>query len=139
MTLPTDPRDYRAHIPQQHPEPTEQVAVPHRPRRRWPLLAAALVVVLAAAGTAYALLADGGKDSGVVACERAAERAASGQTADASDDKDVQLLKDSEHADLREVGEAIDGAAAGDLADAMKVGVQMMAACARHGVVIDPS
>lgn len=73
------------------------------------------------------------------ACERAAERAANGQNSDSSDDGEVRMLLDSGHADLREVGEAIERAKDGDLGDAMRVGVQMMAACARHGVVIDPS
>ncbi|NIL44017.1 hypothetical protein HCB17_25045 [Salinispora arenicola] len=95
------------------------------------------MLLIAAGGSAYAL--NGEQDPGIAACEASAERAAAGQRSDTSDDGEVQMLFDSEHADLREVGEALKRAEDGGLGDVMRVAVQMTAACARHGVVIDPT
>lgn len=119
------------------PNPPAAEPTGTRKPKRWLWIAAAVAVVLAASGTAYAFT--GGEDSGVEACERSAERAANGTTADSSSEREVQMLLDSGHADLREVGAALERAKDGDLSDVMRVGVQMMAACARHGVVIDPT
>lgn len=110
--------------------------VGQRNRSLW-IAAVAAVLLIAAGGSAYAL--GRGQDSGIAACEASAERAAAGQRSDTSDDSEVQMLLDSEHADLREVGEALKRAEDGGLGDVMRVTVQMTAACARHGVIIDPT
>ena len=113
-----------------------------RKRSAWPWIAAAsaAVTVMAGVGLIAYSMTGSDEDSGVVACKRAADRAASGQTADQSDDGDVRLLLDSEHADLRDLGAAIEKVTAtGDLAEAMKVAPRMISACARHGVVISPA
>jgi len=106
------------------------------------IVLALAAVVLVAAGGIVAYLAYnqlGGKDPGVTACERAADRAATNETADGGT-AEIQMLKDSEHADLRAVGEELDEIArSGDLGQAMGAGARMIAACGAHDVVISPA
>ncbi|MBM0277797.1 hypothetical protein [Micromonospora tarensis] len=75
MTLPLDPRDDQAHIPQQATpaqRTDEPAPAPSRPTaRRWLWIAAAVLVVLAiAGGTAYALMPSD-EDNAVEQCQTA--------------------------------------------------------------------
>ena len=76
MTLPTDPRDDQARIPQQSTsttaEPTAVDTVTRPPRaRRWPWIAAAAVVVLAVAGGVTYLAMPSDEDTAADRCQTA--------------------------------------------------------------------
>lgn len=113
-------------------------------RRRWLVLAAAgLVAVIT--GVAVAVVVFGGEDPGVTACKTAADNARRGHRVTRVESaKMVAQLRDSSEGDLRRMGERLDefGDGMSDPAQvgrAVTLGAEMIAVCAKHGVVIDVS